>query len=414
VERFGLDFGTSNSSLARARPGHPPALCRLDPDAADPAVLRSLLYYSPETRDFVTGGRAIAEYLAEDMRGTLIQSIKTFLADDSFDETWVQDRAWRLEDLLAVILRQVHATVRALTTDDVTVTVGRPAVFVERPEKEELARARMRRAAVIAGLGDIRFQYEPIAAGLAYETSLAAPETALIADLGGGTSDFTVMRLGSGARGDRRADILATGGVQVGGDTFDSRIMTARVLRHFGGGSTYRSIGGKDLPFPSHLLAQLGRWHQVAFLRTPRTRELLRRLARTADRPEAVTHLDTLIEGNLAFFLFEAIERAKARLSSADAATVSFHRGGIDIEETIHRSDFDALIAPDLARIRSCVDGVVAAAGLRPDDIAAVFVTGGSAQIPALRALLAARFGAERLRAQDYLTTVACGLALDG
>src|SRR5438105_9478781 len=165
VERFGLDFGTTNTSLTWARGEGLPTLCAIDAPAADPRVLRTLLYFSLEEREFVVGQRAIAEYLAEDMQGTLIQSIKTFLADDSFEETWVHDRMWTLEELIAVPFRHVRAAIRALVPDDVLLVVGRPAVFVERPEKEALAQERLRRAAEHAGFSRIAFQYEPIAAG---------------------------------------------------------------------------------------------------------------------------------------------------------------------------------------------------------------------------------------------------------
>ena len=360
----------------------------------------------------MVGRRAVDEYLAEDMQGTLIQSIKTFLADESFEETWIYDRSWTLEDLLAVPFRHVRQAIRGLTTADVLLVVGRPAVFVERPEKEALAQERLRRAAERAGFGRVEFQYEPIAAGLAYEASLARPETALIADLGGGTSDFTVMRLGTGQRGSRRDDILATGGVQIGGDTFDARVMATKLAPHFGAGTTYRSLEGQELPFPARLVARLGHWHQVPFLRGRKTRELLARLAATGSDPEAVTRLRALIDGNAAFFLFEEIERVKALLSEHASATIAFHLDRIHLDVPITRAEFEALIAPDLARIGACMRAVLGHAGLGLDDVDAVFVTGGSSQIPAVRALLVDAFGAERLRSQDYLTTVACGLGL--
>lgn len=410
-ERFGLDFGTTNSSLAWAREGEPPMLCALDGRAANPHVLRSLLYYSLEERGFVVGQRAIDEYLAEDMQGTLVQSVKTFLADDSFEETWVYDRFYKLEDLIAVALRHVQAALRALGVDDVSLVIGRPAVFVDRPEREALARDRMRKAAALAGFEGVTFAYEPIAAGLAYEASLTSPEVALIADLGGGTSDFTVMRLGSGHTGDRREDILATGGVQIGGDTFDARIMARRITPHFGAGTTYRSMEGRDLPFPSHVLARLERWHHVPFLRDRRTRELLARLRETASDPDAVVRLQTLVESNLSFFLFEQIERVKAELSSKAETVLRFHEGGMHIEEPITRAQFDALIAADRDAVARCMHAVLAKAGLAPAAVDSVFMTGGSAQIPALRALFAETFGEEKLRARDFLTTVASGLA---
>ncbi len=412
MQRFGLDFGTTNSSLTWVRGEGQVTLCDLDRAALDPRVLRSLLYYSRETRGFVVGRRAIAEYLSEDMQGVLIQSIKTFLADNSFEQTWIHDRFYKLEDLIAVIFRHVRTAIAALTDDDVFLVIGRPAIFVDQAERERLAQDRLRKAAQLAGFFDVEFQYEPIAAGLAYESSLRAPEMALIADLGGGTSDFTVMRLGAGTSGDRRADILATRGVQVGGDTFDARIMTRRLARYFGAGSTYRSMEGQDLPFPKHLLSTLSRWHQIPFLRTPETREFLRRVQRTSRNPRAVAAFRTLIEGNYAFFIFQEIERAKTQLSEEHEATIRFMRDEIEIEETLTRADFEQLIAGDRAEIGRCMHVVLSAAGVRPPDIGSVFLTGGSAQIPFIRAMFAEEFGADKLVAQDYLTTVAFGLGL--
>ena len=169
---------------------------------------------------------------------------------------------------------------------------------------------------------------------------------------------------------------------------------------------------GKDLPFPSRLLARLGHWHQVPFLRSRRTCELLARLHATSSDADAVARLQTLIEGNSAFFLFEEIERAKSRLSTHDEATISFHVYGIDIVERLTRAEFERFIADDLARVARCMHGVLAAAGVGAGDVQAVFVTGGSAQIPAVRALFVREFGDERLRTQDFLMTVASGLGL--
>jgi len=412
VQRFGLDFGTTNSSLTWVREGGEVALCHLDPAAVDPRVLRSLLYYSRETRGFVVGRRAIDEYLNEDMHGVLIQSIKTFLADNSFEQTWIHDRFYKLEDLIAVIFRHVRAVITDLTDDDAFLVIGRPAIFVEQPERERLAQDRLRKAAQLAGFFDVQFQYEPIAAGLAYESTLRTPEVALIADLGGGTSDFTVMRLGAGTGGDRRDDILATRGVQVGGDTFDARIMGHRLTTYFGAGSTHRSMEGRDLPFPKHLLGRLSRWHQIPFLRTPETREFLRRVQRASSNPRAVAAFRALIDGNYAFFIFQGIERAKTTLSEQPEATIRFARDEIDIDETLTRADFERFITTDRAEIARCMHSVLAAAGVTPGDISSVFLTGGSAQIPAIRRLFAEEFGDERLVAQDYLTTVAFGLGI--
>ncbi len=410
MEWFGLDFGTTNSSLTWARRDGTVALCDLDREAPNPRVLRSLLYFSLEERGFVVGQRAIDEYLREDMQGTLMQSIKTFLGDDSFDTTWVHHRAYRLEDLIAVIFQHVRSIIRTHTEDEIALVVGRPAVFVDRPQKERTAQERLRRAAQLAGFTGLHFQYEPIAAGLAYEASLRAPEVALIADFGGGTSDFTVMRLGTGAPGDRREDILASGGVQIAGDTFSSRVMAHKLSPHFGAGTSFRSMEGQWLPFPRHLLARLGEWHQVPFLRSPKTREVLQRIHGSSNQPEAVGAFLALVDGNYAFFLFQEIERAKSSLSNEARALMRFHHDPIDIEAEIARDEFEHYIARDQAAIAACMHQVLERAGLRSAGVQSVFLTGGSAQIPAIRRLFVEEFGAERLKSQDYLTSVASGL----
>jgi len=412
MERFGLDFGTTNSSLAWARRDGTVTLCPIDPPALDANVLRSLLYFSLERRAFVVGHNAISEYLAEDMQGRMMQSIKTFLADDSFEQTFVHDRFYTLEDLIAVVFRHVRTAVRRLTRDEVALVIGRPAVFLDRPEKENLAQARLRRAAQLAGFFEIEFQYEPIAAGLAYEMSLTRPEVALIADFGGGTSDFTVMRLGAGSKGDRRQDILATGGVQIAGDSFSAAIMEQKLTKYFGAGSTYRSMEGNDLPFPSLLLSSLSRWHQVAFLRSRETREQLRRLRDTCNNPTAVQALEDLIEGNSAFYLFQAIEKAKSELSTQETAVIRFDRDDICIEEPIARGEFECFIARDQERIRQCMHEVLSKAGVSVDQVQAVFMTGGTAQIPVIRRMFEQELGAEKLKSRDYLTSVAVGLGV--
>lgn len=412
MQRFGLDFGTTNSSLTWAHAEGDVALCDLDLLAINPRVLRSLIYFSLEARDFVVGQRAIDEYLAEDMQGTLIQSIKTFLADNSFEQTWINDRYYKLEDLIAVIFRHVRATIAARTPEDVALVIGRPAIFVERPEKEALAQDRLRKAAQLAGFFELQFQYEPIAAGLTYEASLNKPELALIADLGGGTSDFTIMRLGSGTGGDRRDDILATRGVQIAGDAFSARIMMHKLAKYFGAGTTYRSMEGRSLPFPSMLLAQLSRWHQVTFLRSPKTREQLSRIRWTSSNRRAVDAFETLIAGNYAFFLFQEIEQAKRELSDWQETTIKFRREAIAVNETITRAEFEELIAPDMRQVQLCMESALRAASVSTSDIDAVFLTGGTAQIPAIRKMFADQFGEHKLKAQDYLTSVAVGLGL--
>lgn len=412
MQRFGLDFGTTNSSLAWARAADDVVLCDLDPFAPDPRILRSLLYFSRDHRSFVVGQRAIDEYLEEDMHGVLMQSIKSFLGDDSFEATWVHDRSYRLEDLIAVIFQHVRQAIRALTSEPVFLVIGRPAIFAGRPEKEEIARDRLRRAAQLAGFFDVDFEYEPIAAGFAYESSLDQPELALIADFGGGTSDFTVMRLGSRSGGDRRDDILASAGIQIGGDVFDGRIMVQKLGKYFGAGTTFRSMERQRMPFPKHLVARLGVWHQIPFLRSPKTAEVLARMRTSSSDPARIDAFTSLLDGNYTFFLYREIEHAKGTLSAEERATIRFVRDQIAIDELVLREGFERVIAADYDAIQRCMHEVLRNASVQPSDIRSVFLTGGSAQIPIIRRMFADQFGDHALKSHDYLTSVAFGLGL--
>lgn len=412
MQRFGLDFGTTNTSLAWARSANEVVLCDLDSVAPDPRVLRSLLYFSREKRSFVVGQRAIDEYLAEDMHGVLMQSIKSFLGDDSFESTWVHDRSYRLEDLIAIIFQHVRHAIRTLTSEEAFLVIGRPAIFVDRPEKEQVARERLRRAAQLAGFYDVDFQYEPIAAGFAYESELDHPELALIADFGGGTSDFTVMRLGSKAAGDRHDDILASAGVQIGGDVFDGRIMVQKLGKYFGAGTTFRSMERQRMPFPKHLIARLGVWHQIPFLRSPKTTEVLTRMRSTSSDPARIDTFLNLLDGNYTFFLYREIERAKSVLSAEERATIRFNRDEIAIDEVVQREGFERVIAADYDTIQRCMHQVLETAGVQLSAIGSVFLTGGSAQIPIIRHMFAERFGPQALKSHDFLTSVAFGLGL--
>ncbi len=410
MERFGLDFGTTNSSLAWARRDGSVELVPVDARADNQRVLRSLLYFSPERRGFVVGRQAIDEYLQEDMQGTLIQSIKTFLADESFEQTWIYDRFYKLEDLIAVIFQHIRQAIRRTTEDDVTLVIGRPAVNVNRPERETVAQDRMRRAAQLAGFFDVAYQYEPIAAGLEYESTLTHAETVLIGDFGGGTSDFTVMRLGTGHTNDRRDDILASGGVQIAGDAFDERLMWHRLTKYFGAGSTYRSFEGRSMPFPKSLLAVLGVWHHMSFLRNSKTREQIARIRHTSSDPRVIDAFEALVEGNYAFFLFQEIEKAKSLLSSETSTRIRFEQDVIRVDEILTRADFEQIIESERAKIERCMLEVLNLSGVKPAGIDSVFLTGGSAQIPLVRQMFADHFGAAKLKSQDYLTSVAMGL----
>src|SRR3954469_11834504 len=223
---YGIDFGTSNSSITiwdvERR-----ALVR-DPRIAE--VESSFLYFPYTTRRDppLIGNEAKLRYVQDRMRGRFFQAIKTILPNRTFTETVVNNHSMTIEDLVAFPLRHLKARADGVTGQDVKrVVMGRPAVFSVDKEEDQLAEDRVRRGAQLAGFTEIFFQYEPIAAGFAYEARIKRSERVLVGDFGGGTSDFTVVQLDPDRQGlsERKNDILATGCVPMAGNRYDSATM---------------------------------------------------------------------------------------------------------------------------------------------------------------------------------------------
>ncbi len=402
----GLDFGTSNSAIAL--PGG--EVLRVDPAAAQPRLFRSVLFFPEETREVLAGNDAIARYL-DDNAGRFIQSMKTWLPSTTFTRTQIRGTTLLLEDLIAVFLRRLREQGSAhLGTDLDAVVLGRPARFAPTPEGDAAAEARLRKAATLAGFREVAFVIEPIAAALAYEATLDHDELVLVADFGAGTTDLTLMRLGPSRRvqGDRRVDVVASTGVYVGGDRFDAAIMKHKLLPHFGQGSTY-AVGQKRMPIPNYVLTRLQSWNEMSLIRERSTRELIDQMLRGSDSKPAIKALHDLVMYNLGYRLFGAIERAKVELSSRSHAVIEFDEERIHIQERITRDEFEAWTAPLVVELERCTDALLARA---PSDlhIDAVFLTGGTSQVPAVQALFARKFGTERLRTADAFTSVVEGL----
>ncbi len=204
--------------------------------------------------------------------------------------------------------------------------------------------------------------------------------------------------------------MVASAGLRVAGDRFDAEIMRHKLLPHFGSESTYtQPFSTRRLSIPRHILGKLLSWHEMSFIREPKTQELLAQVQKTSDQPGTVEALQDLVMENLGFQLFRAIEAAKVTLSSSDEATIDFYEARIEIHERITREEFDAFCQPILDELDACVVGLFQKAGL-PEKVDAVFLTGGSSQIPSVRALFAKRFGSAQLRTADAFTSVAEGL----
>jgi hypothetical chaperone protein len=385
-------------------------------------TFRSILYFdAPKSRARgrkrpLAGPRAIDAYLAREEPGRLIQSLKSFLASALFSETWVGSERYSVEDLTAALAQALRAEAEEQLGDLGTrVVLGRPVRFVgaSTEEDEELALERLQQAFRRAGFDEVIFEYEPIGAAYYYETTLDHDELILIADFGGGTSDFSLLRVGPGVRrrGRTRQDILGSLGLPLAGDTFDAKIVRHLVSPLLGKGSSYRSLD-KLLPMPSSLYLKLEKWHHLSFLRSADTLRMLRTLHVQAVEPDKIENLIHLVENDVGYILHRAVQRAKYELSTADQSVFEFTDSFVSIRRTFTRRDFEGWISGELEQIGNCVQQLLHSAAVTSQDVDRVFLTGGSSLVPAVRRIFEDQFGAECVSAGDEFTSVARGLAL--
>jgi len=265
-----------------------------------------------------------------------------------------------------------------------------------------------------AGFEHVSFEFEPVAAAYQYEQQLDHDELVLIGDFGGGTSDFSLIRLGPSARrrDQRRDDILGVDGVPIAGDAFDSTIVRHAVAPSLGLGSTYRTAFDQTLAVPLWLYERLEKWEHLSFLKTKQTMETLRRVRFGAAEPAKIDALVHLVNDDLGYYLYRAVERTKFELSEQPASTFDFKDPPVAITRTVQRGEFETWMRPKLELLTACIDRLLGRCGVQPADVDSVFLTGGSSFVPAVRHLFEETFGAARLRGGEELTTVARGLAL--
>jgi len=410
---IGIDFGTTNSSVAVAREDRSVAPVRFKTTDGTTETYRSVLYFEPKAPG-IGGPIAIDRYLAADEKGRLIQSLKSFLASRLFTGTSVYGKQFTLEDLVTIMLRDIRVQSELqLGSFDGPIAVGRPVRYANAAtdEDEQFALDRLKRALKKAGIEQVIFEYEPVAAAFFYETRLDHDELILIGDFGGGTSDFSILRVGPAALKDRTQRILGNEGVALAGDAFDSRVVHNLISPKLGRGSEYRSLD-KILPMPEWIYSDLSRWHYLSFLKSNETIEMLRGIRSKSLDPERITALLHIVENDLGFYLHQAVQAMKIELSSEMTGRFAFDDGVVRMNGKVQRASFEKWIEPDLEKIRGCVDRLLHSTGLSASDIDRVFLTGGSSLVPCVRKIFEDRFGAERISGGSEFTSVAKGLAL--
>jgi hypothetical chaperone protein len=406
----GIDFGTSNSSIGVSGAAGP----RLLPIQRGATSVPTALFFSLDDNSTTYGHEALERYLTREP-GRYLRAIKSVLGTKLFEErTQVKRRRYAFGDIIAAFLRFLRATAgENLGAPPTSVVLGRPAFFVDGdPKADAAAERQLEAAARAAGFETIAFQFEPIAAALDYEQRVRGEEIALVADIGGGTSDFSVVRVSPerARASDRRNDILGFTGVHIGGTDFDRQLGMATVMPALGLRSP---LLRKGLDAPSWYFFDLATWHRIGFLYDHKVLTEVRAVLRESAEPEKIERLLRVLEHRKGHELLAGVETAKIALSSADGTTFDFDKSVADISLNIARAELEVAVADSLARIRSRIEGVLQMAGLTPDSISAVFVTGGAAMMPSVRKAIAAAVPTARLIAGDAFGSVATGLALD-
>ena len=406
---LGIDFGTSNSTVGWHRPGVESLIALED----GKITLPSVVFFNIEERRPVYGRLALHEYL-EGYEGRLMRSLKSLLGSKLIKhDTSVLGSALPFKDLLGMFIGELKKRAEAAAGREFDqVVLGRPVFFVdEDPAADQEAEDTLAEVARKIGFKDVSFQYEPIAAAFDYESGISREELVLIVDIGGGTSDFTLIRLSPERHqvAERQGDILATGGVHIGGTDFDKQLSLQGVMPLFGYGSRMKS--GALMPTSYHL--NLATWHTINALYSQKSQLALGSMRYDIEDTLGIDRLFNLIEQRAGHWLAMEVEASKIELTERDSRRIDFGRIEPELSAELTRALFEDAIGGLLERVRGSVTELLAKAGVSEVQVDTVFFTGGSSGIPALRNSVAAMLPNARHVEGNIFGSIGSGLAIE-
>jgi hypothetical chaperone protein len=412
---YGIDFGTTNSALS--------IYDEEENEIISTITVPSLLYFQQEQSatqplNYVVGENAIDAYLSDGMKGRFIKSIKQILSRSSFIETRIHNKRYNASDLVALILKDLkNKADEIIGYDCQKAVIGRPVFFDDdSASKDTLAQTRLSKAAENAGFTEVRFQFEPIGAAFAYEKTITKKEKVLVADLGGGTTDFTYLVLDPDHSGnkDRRNDMMASGGIYIGGDSFDSAFMWDKGTPYFGKNTLYEATPGKVLTVPMSLFANICTWDKMNFFNGLRIQKDLQDYYHYSKKDRKFKNLITLIDNNLGYSIFRSIEKTKITLSDEQVSQFTYSNMEIEIDEEVSREQYAAVIEKDIKKISVYLDEFMLKNNIKPEEIDSLFLTGGSSLVGGVQNLFRNKFPHIPVNSGDNFTSVAKGLAYSG
>lgn len=406
---LGIDFGTSNSTVGWWRPDTEPLIALED----DKITLPSVIFFNVEERRPVYGRLALHEYL-EGYEGRLMRSLKSLLGSSLLkSETTVLGSAMPFKDLLGLFIGELKKRAEAVAGREFeSVVLGRPVFFVDDdPKADQEAQDTLVAVAQKLGFKDVSFQYEPLAAAFDYERSIQREELVLIVDIGGGTSDFSLVRLSPERRevADRQGDILATGGVHIGGTDFDKQLSIQGVMPLFGYGSKMKS----DAFMPTSYHLNLATWHTINAVYAQKSQLALQNMRYDIVDATGIDRLFKLIEQRAGHWLAMQVEASKIELSDTERRDIDLARIEAGLVAELSRELFEGAIGPLLERVRGSITELLNSADVDPARVDTVFFTGGSSGVPALRQSVAAMLPNARHVDGDRFGGIGNGLAIE-
>ncbi|MUO82188.1 Hsp70 family protein [Agrobacterium vitis] len=416
---LGLDFGTTNTVLAQSIDETTTHSVQFTSMAGTTDSMRTALSFMKDAQlgaralKVEAGQAAIRQFIDNPGDCRFLQSIKTFAASALFQGTLVHARRFQFEDLMEVFLKRLETYAGdGWPANAGRIVAGRPVHFAGASPDPELAMRRYNEALTRLGFPEIHYVYEPVAAAFYFAQHLTTDATVLVADFGGGTTDYSLIRF------ERKAGVLSAvpvgySGVGLAGDQFDARIIEHLVAPEIGKGSQFKSFD-KILDIPSNYYTSFSRWNQLSVFKSSKEFADLKQLVRQSLAPDKLELFIDLVEHDEGYPLYQAVSSTKMALSAADEAEFNFSPLGAAGRKTVKRQDFESWIADDLTRIESALDDVLTRTNTEAGAVDKVFLTGGTSFVPAVRRIFTERFSQDRIESGGEMVSIAHGLALIG
>lgn len=407
----GLDFGTSNSTIGAFYNNS----CQLIPLETNKVTIRSAIFCDIENKQWIFGQEGINRYL-ESTPGRLMMSLKSVLGSSLMnDETFIFNEFISYTKILSKFIHYIKSRAENFTQTELThVVLGRPVYFHDTDKtQDQLAQNTLETIARDLGFKEVTFQYEPIAAALTYEAMLTTEKLALIIDMGGGTSDFSIIRLHpKNTSADRTKDILANAGIHIAGTDFDHKLSLQKIMPLLGMGSLMRG-SSSNIDIPSMYYHDLTTWHTLSHLYDAKTISHIKNIYAAAQEKNLLQRLINVLKNRAGHHILDVVENGKQRLSDVMQTLFDLNFIENDLNITVERSEFNQIIYPELERIIETILQTIQIAGIKPTDINAIFYTGGSTKIPFIHEKINPLFMNAEIVQGDAFGSVGLGLTLD-